>query len=378
MDLRAVVIGTGWAGEGHTHALRDSGVEVIALCGRTPEPAKAMATKLGIQDLRLDWKQALEELRPDIVAIATTAAPHREMAEFAAQLGCHLLCDKPLGLNASEARAMLAAVEQADLKHAYAASSCYDPTYLYAKELIASNLVGTLHDIESMMYFRESPMTPFTWFHSVELGGGLMNNALTHKLAQICRITDGRIVSATGEARRIFERAPVGKSFHDFRESFDAVMAPEEVSEWREVTADFAYTVLISVQMPDGTEASALCKASSLAESRQGDYLTFYGDKGTLHLSGAWRHTKIEHFDFESGEWRELTVPNRIIAAVPQLEDFVQRDWNQLCREFVADIRGSGATTYPTFYDGWIHNQVIDAARNNQGWTPIISELGLK
>ncbi len=44
MTLRAVVIGTGWAGEGHTIALRAAGVEVVAMCGRTPEPAKAMAT----------------------------------------------------------------------------------------------------------------------------------------------------------------------------------------------------------------------------------------------------------------------------------------------------------------------------------------------
>ena len=35
MSLKAVVIGTGYAAEGHTVALRDAGVDVIALCGRT-------------------------------------------------------------------------------------------------------------------------------------------------------------------------------------------------------------------------------------------------------------------------------------------------------------------------------------------------------
>lgn len=378
MELRAVVIGTGWAGEGHTLALRDSGVEVVALCGRTPEPARAMAAKLGIQDLRFDWKQAITELRPDIVALSTTAAPHREMAEFAAQQGSHILCDKPLGLNATEAYAMLAAVEKAKVKHAYAASSCYDPTYLYTNELIASKLIGNVREIESLMYMQESPMAPYSWFHNLELGGGMMNNVLTHKLSQICRITGGRIVSATGSAQRLFEKAPVGKSFHDFRETFGLVMSPEQVSEWREVTADMAYTTLLSVQMPDGSEASALCKATILANARHGDHMAFYGDQGILHLSGPWRHTKIEHFAFATNEWQELSVPDRISASLPQHDNFVQRDWNQLCREFVADIRGSGATTYPTFYDGWIHNQVFDAVRNNHGWTSIISELSTK
>jgi hypothetical protein len=79
MTLRAIVIGTGWAGEGHTIALRAVGVDVIAICGRTPEPARARAAQLGIDDVRLDWQQAITDLHPDLVSIATTAAPHREM-----------------------------------------------------------------------------------------------------------------------------------------------------------------------------------------------------------------------------------------------------------------------------------------------------------
>ena len=62
MALRAVVIGTGWAGEGHTLGLPHAGVDVVALCGRTPEYAKPAAEKLGIEDLRFDYRQAIEEL----------------------------------------------------------------------------------------------------------------------------------------------------------------------------------------------------------------------------------------------------------------------------------------------------------------------------
>jgi glutamyl-tRNA reductase len=40
MAVQAVVIGTGWAGEGHIRGLQAAGVEVVALCGRTPEPAR--------------------------------------------------------------------------------------------------------------------------------------------------------------------------------------------------------------------------------------------------------------------------------------------------------------------------------------------------
>ena len=113
MTLRAIVVGTGWAGEGHSKALRQAGVDVVAICGRTPEPAIAVAKKLGISEVRFDWRQALTSLQPDIVSIATPANVHCEIAQVAAKLGCHILCEKPLALNATQARQMLQAVEQA-------------------------------------------------------------------------------------------------------------------------------------------------------------------------------------------------------------------------------------------------------------------------
>ena len=74
--MRAVVIGAGWAGEGHIIGLRDAGVEVVALFGRTPEPTYQRAAQLGITDVGFDWRAGLEELRPEIVSIATPADSH--------------------------------------------------------------------------------------------------------------------------------------------------------------------------------------------------------------------------------------------------------------------------------------------------------------
>lgn len=112
MTLRAVVVGTGWAGEGHTTALRAAGVDVVALCGRTPDPARAMAARLGVADVRFDWR-SIGRLRPDIVSIATPGAAHCDIATFSASMGCHVVCDKPLALSSTEADGMLEAVQAA-------------------------------------------------------------------------------------------------------------------------------------------------------------------------------------------------------------------------------------------------------------------------
>src|SRR5438128_203067 len=176
MALRAIVVGMGWAGEGHTKALRQAGVDVVALCGRTPEPARAMAQKLGIAEVHFDWRDALTTLQPDIVSIATPAGVHCEIALVAAKLGCHILCEKPLALNAVQARAMLQAVEQTGVKHSYGATSRYAPAAVYAQTLLAAGLIGQVQEIESIHHFNTSPLLSYSWFFQLSQGGGALYN----------------------------------------------------------------------------------------------------------------------------------------------------------------------------------------------------------
>lgn len=140
LSQRVVFVGTGWAGEGYTRAMRAARVEVVALCGRSPEPARAMGRKLGVADVRLDWNSAIRDLRPDVVVVATTAPPQRPV-ELAAGLGCHVLCEQPLGLTVVDAQAMLMAVEGAGVKHAYGATSRYAPALHQARALLDQSLI---------------------------------------------------------------------------------------------------------------------------------------------------------------------------------------------------------------------------------------------
>jgi predicted dehydrogenase len=94
-QLKAVVIGAGLAGEGHTVALQYAGVSVRAICSRTPEVVSELAGRMGVGHASTDWRQTLETVRPDIVAVATPAAAHEEQITAALELGCHIYADKP-------------------------------------------------------------------------------------------------------------------------------------------------------------------------------------------------------------------------------------------------------------------------------------------
>src|SRR5207237_77261 len=57
--------------------------------------------------------QALERTRPELVSIVTPPAFHREQALDAFAAGAHVLCEKPIAMNAAEARAMVDAARAA-------------------------------------------------------------------------------------------------------------------------------------------------------------------------------------------------------------------------------------------------------------------------
>ncbi len=60
MQLSAVVIGAGLAGEGHTVALQYAGVKVQAICSRTPVVVSELAGRLGVGQASTDWRRTLE------------------------------------------------------------------------------------------------------------------------------------------------------------------------------------------------------------------------------------------------------------------------------------------------------------------------------
>lgn len=369
MSLSAVVIGSGWAGEGHTLALRAAGVEIAALCGRSAEPSHALAKRLEIPEVRLNWRSALSEFQPDIVTIATPGAPHREMAEAAAREGCHVFCDKPLAVNSAEAHAMLSAVRRANVKHAYGPASCLAAPIAYARERVADGMIGMLTSIEVNTYLGLSQPLAHSWFHQLSQGGGMLNQIFTHTLAQVLRITDGTPKQVTGEARCYVTRAPIGPPIHDFREWFAG--APDvdknDADRWRSADADTDYAVMLRLSLPKGGEVTARFAGSLTTASQDGEHLALYGNKGTLVVTGRPRK-EMHHYDLASDTWEQLIIPTSGQGPAQAGQSSEQRNWNALIRQFAADIRGESHSFYPTFEDGWVAAEIIDMVRAGRAW----------
>ena len=128
-----------------------------------------------------------------------------------------------------------------------------------------------------------------------------------------------------------------------------------------------------------GVDVVVLCgrtpePARAMVMNPHPNYVAFYGTQGALHLSGGfWPGERIQHFDQAREAWKDISVTQEIVDALPQVEGNVQRDWNQLALEFVADIRGAGDAGYPTFRDGWIANEIIDIVPSGQSWASLLT-----
>jgi predicted dehydrogenase len=108
--LRCAVIGTGvFAEVCHIPGLQTHpDAEVVAVCGGA-ERAQRLADKFGIASVHTDANELCARDDIDAVTVVTRNAGHRTQALAAIRSGKHVLCEKPLGLDASEAREMTAA-----------------------------------------------------------------------------------------------------------------------------------------------------------------------------------------------------------------------------------------------------------------------------
>lgn len=371
MELTALILGSGFAAQGHTLALRDAGVTVIGMVSRTAEVVERIAASLGIPFAGVNFEEALSTLKPDIVAVATPGGAHFEPVMAALEAGCHIYCDKPLAATPSQAKLMYQKAVAVGVKTAYAASYCYQPHALFAQELIAEGAIGEPLEVECVSHFNLDPLIPFGWSHRLEDGGGRLNNNFTHKLSIVESVLGGRVSAVSGEVRNDMPQAPLVSGVHDFRyrRQFSPSSADEPGLKWGKANAEWSYTVLahIDPQQPVQQPVSAVFRHSALQPRFSPDYIAFYGREGAIYIQGHYAQGPLS-LSQKRGSWVEMPLPARILHTLPDVEDDTQRNWNQLARKFVADIRGQGDIEYQTFQDGWIYQEIIEFIRNGDGW----------
>ena len=96
-QFKGVCVGAGYFSHFQYEAWqRIPEVTITAMCNRNAERAKAIMDTFGIASHYSDYREMLEKEKPDFVDIITPPPTHLQMCQIAADLGIHVICQKPL------------------------------------------------------------------------------------------------------------------------------------------------------------------------------------------------------------------------------------------------------------------------------------------
>ena len=175
MRFKIGVIGaTGFIGTPYRREIRGAGEggKIMALCARRREPLEAAAKEDDCDFITDNWKDVVQHPEVNLVLILTPDALHFEAAMASAEAGKHLFCDKPVGVDASQAYKIWSAYRETRLAHYVPYWARYEPAFLRARQIISE---GTLGEIRGIVYSWRNPRPiamPFTWRDDATLSAG--------------------------------------------------------------------------------------------------------------------------------------------------------------------------------------------------------------
>jgi len=132
--------------------------EMVAIASRDADRARAAAEEVGLPNHYGSYEELLAD--PDIDAIYNPLPNHLHVpwSIRAAEAGKHVLCEKPIALNAAEARDLMAARDRTGVKIGEAFMVRTHPQWLRTREIVRAGGIGELRSVVgAFSYFNRDP-----------------------------------------------------------------------------------------------------------------------------------------------------------------------------------------------------------------------------
>jgi predicted dehydrogenase len=337
--LRVGVIGTGYGAAVHIPGLRMMPeVDVVAVCATTREHALRAASRYRIDESFDDYREMLRRCDLDAVTIAVPPEQQHPVVIACAEHSVHMLCEKPMGSSAAEARDMHRLVEDAGLVHAVNFQSRYVPSRARFKELVDKGYLGDLESVAAIGYrlpWRERRAENRNWVDDGERSAGLLN-AVGAEYVDVLRWCFGEYGGVAGAV----SREPAQRANKRARES--------------------SFSMLLRF----ASGASGTVHVSSAAAVTLGEEVVATGTDGMLILQS---DGKLFGARRDERRVTELTVPeigeSRFGSqANPRLLPFavLAGDWVRRI------LSGETSSVLPSFYDGMKVQEVLHGVQRSE------------
>ncbi len=317
--------------------------KVVALCDTNPATLEKASAATGIKVTFTEWRDVLKRDDVHAVVIATPNAFHAAIAVAAAAAGKHILSEKPIAMDYAEALRMLAAVNQANVRHMTAFTYRFVPAMRYMHQLVSRGDIGTPYHFRAAR-FQDWADRDLGWRQEKRLAGtGEIGDMLSH------RIDYGHLL--IGPIARLVART---RRFVDDRKGH-----PSDLEDWVSVIADFE----------GQNRASGVFESTKLASGRgEGlyglDLCEVNGSGGTIAYT-TQKPLELQIGKLGAKDLSTVAVPKEFLVYPGSPRDPHDGDPVKTFRydqnvEFIAAIREERPCK-PSFADGAKAQAVMDA-----------------
>lgn len=150
--LGVLVHGAGWVSTQHIKAFANNPhTKVVAISSRKLESAKKRADEAGLDKIGLynNFEQALKHDGVDIVSVCTPQYLHAENTIAAAEVGKHIVIEKPVANSLAELKSMLDAIRKTRVKTIVSFVLRWNPLFETIKAMIADDALGNVYFSEA-------------------------------------------------------------------------------------------------------------------------------------------------------------------------------------------------------------------------------------
>lgn len=189
MGIKTAIIGYGGMGSFHASQIKQiKALEVVGAYDIKPE-----RIKVAIADGYKGYT-SLEECLSDDIEVVIIAAPnnfHKELSIKSMQAGKHVICEKPVMMNAQELEEVIKVANELNKIFSVHQNRRWDKDFRIVKEAFEKNIIGEPFYIESRV--QGSKGVPGDWRCVKDAGGGMLLDWGVHLLDQILWMVDSPV-----------------------------------------------------------------------------------------------------------------------------------------------------------------------------------------
>ena len=342
------MIGAGFARTTQIPGFKNcEGARGVVIASAHREHAAEVAREFDIKHVADDWRGVIERDDVDLVSIVTPVVTHHEITLAALNAGKHVLCEKPMAMNASEAREMMELARQKKVLALIDHELRFLPGRQKAAELIRRGEVGELWHARCLFRSgqRADPNRAWNWWSDVKQGGGALGAIGSHIVDAFRWLLNTEVSEVFGQ---LSTHVPKRKNHAD-------VM--------REVTTDDEANLLLKFARPHSSAATGNAALSMVQAGASAHVVEIFGSEGAVKVDGNGYVWSAKTGDTE---WMSIEIDHGHLAP-GMAEGGWSRGFTAFSKKIIDALR-EGRTTVEgaaTFEDGYRTQLVLDAARRS-------------